>query len=437
MPSAAIGLEGERRSPVKSFAVLSAVVLLALSLTIHQGQSKTSSFEASTQANDSQVAATVINQDDSFGMPPGPCTPPDKITGSIEETAWRLWVASTCPVNKDVYPYVIWENWIEQAQMYPLNPANVLQIPASLANSLPTPRLLHASPFALARNPGIGAIVPGLLGAPDQNCNTAQAPPDNQKNLIICEEVRENGATQDYITATVIWNRNGQKQLAASQADIQFPKPSIEIKADWIQLSSIGFDCANLPPGLSQSVHVEMVNGNCFALVGIHLISKLINQWIWATFEPQNLTTNPFRCKVLGCSDAFGSRPARTNGAFTALSPQLRRLMNDAHLAPEFKNYRLDGVQIRFVDSNFNPTLLGNSIIEGENVGMDLKQSSCISCHALSSVKNDGTDGINLLTSNPVGEPEPLPSNAWIRRDFVWSAMLACPPGASFQNCTP
>ena len=422
---------------MKSFVVLSAGVLLALSLTIHRIQSKTSSFEASAQANASQVLANVINQDDLSGIPPGPCTPPDRITGSIEETAWRLWVASTCPVNQSVYPYVIWENWIEQAQMYPPNPANVLQIPASLAKSSQTPHLLHASPLALAKNPGIGVIVPGLLGAPDQNCNAAQAPPDNQKNLIICEEVRESGATQDYIAATVLWNRNGQKQLAASHAEIQFPKPSIEVKADWIQLGSIGFDCANLPPSLSQSVHIETVSGHCFALVGIHLISKLINQWIWATFEPQNLTTNPFRCKVLGCSDSFGSQPARTNGAFTALTPQLQGLMNAAQLAPEWKNYRLDGVQIRFVHSSNKPTLLGNSIIEGENVGMNLKQSSCISCHALSSIKKDGTDGINLLTNFPVGEPEPLPSNDWIRRDFVWSAMLACPPGASFQNCTP
>ena len=209
---------------MKSFVVLSAAALLALSLTIHQGRNKTSLFEASAQANDSELLASV-------GIPPGPCTPPDKITGSIEETAWRLWVASTCPVNQKVYPYVIWENWIEQAQLYPLNPAKVLQIPASLAHSSSAPHLFHASPLALAKNPGIGATVPGLLGAADQNCNTAQAPPDNQKKLIICEEVRENGATQDYITGTVMWNRNGQKQLAASHAKIQFPKPSIEVKA--------------------------------------------------------------------------------------------------------------------------------------------------------------------------------------------------------------
>ena len=109
--------------------------------------------------------------------------------------------------------------------------------------------------------------------------------------------------------------------------------------------------------------------------------------------------------------------------------------MDDAKLAPEWKNYRLDGVQIRFVHDDGTPTLLGNSIIEGENVGMNLKHSSCISCHALSSVKSDGTDGITLLGHPaPTGEPTALPSSDWIRRDFVWSLLNACPTA---QNCTP
>jgi hypothetical protein len=59
-------------------------------------------------------------------------------------------------------------------------------------------------------------------------------------------------------------------------------------------------------------------------LAGLHLISKLLNEWIWATFEPQNAATNPFRCKVLGCIDRFGSIPAMTVGATTKLSPGWR-----------------------------------------------------------------------------------------------------------------
>ena len=373
--------------------------------------------------------------DDGSVAPINPCAVPNEIGSSFEETAWRIWIAATCPVNADQYPFVVWENWIEQAQFYPADPSKGLKVPNSGASTITHP--LHESPLALALNPSLG-LKGGLPGAPNTNCNKAGAPPPNQPNLIICEEVRENGATEDYIAGTNLWNRFGQQQAAADKDDVQFPRPAVEIKSDWIQLSSIGYSCSSLPPGFTDTIHVETIDGDCFALAGMHLISKLIDKWIWATFEPQNSITNPFRCQVLGCDDPFGSRPAKSQGANTQLSRKLAALMDAANLAPEWRNYRLDAVQTDF----FAPKLLGNSIIEGENVGMDLKQASCISCHAVSSVKSDATDGINLLaamTNPPVGAPQPLPSNDWIHRDFVWSLGLACPNGpgqiGSLQNC--
>lgn len=421
-------------STLRSAAILLSIALTSLLASRSDGSPAPGQ---SASANDS-ASSSASNEQNAFSAKTGPCAAPTEITSSIEETAWRIWVAATCPVNNAEYPFVVWENWLEQAQLYPLNPADVLKVPNALASSAVPSRVLHASTLALAKNPALLTTVPGLLGAANQNCNAASVPPPNQKKLVICEEVREGGATEDYIAGNNIWNRRGQEALAASQGTIQFPRDAVEIKADWIDLSSIGLTCSTLPPGFRDSVHVETIDGNCFALAGMHLISKLLNNWIWATFEAQNLTTNPNRCKVLGCTDGFGSQPARTQGAFTNLTPKLEKLMNDAHLAPEWRNYRLDGVQIRFVDSNYQPTLLGNSVIEGENAGVPLKESSCISCHAASSVKSDGTDGIKFLNSgNPVGEPEPLPSDQWIRRDFVWSLFEACPSGASFQTCTP
>ena len=93
--------------------------------------------------------------------------------------------------------------------------------------------------------------------------------------------MRLNGAAENYIAGTDLWNRTGQAQAAANGHDIQFPRPAVEIKADWIQVSTIGnhnFNCNNL----SQSglIHVETVDGSCFALAGMHLISKLIDKWI-------------------------------------------------------------------------------------------------------------------------------------------------------------
>jgi hypothetical protein len=359
-------------------------------------------------------------------QPTNPCAAPNYISQNPAQTAWQLWVAATCPVNQSQYPYVVWENWIEQTQMYPADPSQGLTVPNSGGVAGPV-HLLHGSGLTLAKSPRLAMLVPGLLGGADQNCNLASTPPANQPNLVICEEVRLNGVTEDYVAGANLWNRAGQAAAAARSANLQFSPPSIEIKADWIQLTSIGFDCSNLPSSLTQTVHVEFINGNCFALAGMHLTSKLLGKWLWATFEPQNLTTNPNRCLVLGCTDAFGSNPQTTHGALT---PSLAAMMTAANLAPEWYNYRLDGVQTDY----FSPKLMGNSIIEGENAGTPLTQSSCISCHAVSSVKSDGTDGLTLLNTNPVGSPAPLPSTAWIRRDFVWSLSMAC-PNSPFQPC--
>jgi hypothetical protein len=324
-------------------------------------------------------------------------------------------------VNQHQYPYVVWQNWIEQSQMYPPDPANGLKVPNAEAEAHSRTRQFHPSPLTL--NTG---EPPQLT---DENCTVAKNPPPDNPNLVICEEVRLNGATEDYIAGNSLWNRPGQQQVATTGGTIQFPPAAVSIKADWLRL-----DSCETPP---QGVHVEEVNGRCYALAGMHLMSKLLPNWLWATFEPQNLSTNPNRCVVLGCFDPWGSDPPFSQGGpdgDTELSEPLARLMTQANLAPEWRNYRLNGVQVSFTEPDGRPTLLGNSILEGENAGLPLNRMSCMTCHDLSSIKQDGTDGITLLTSPPVGRPQPLPGPDWIRRDFSWSLHLAC-PNAGNQPC--
>jgi hypothetical protein len=82
-----------------------------------------------------------------------PCAAPNEIASSFEETAWQIWVAATCPVNSDQYPFVVWENWIEQAQIYPPDPSNGLKVPNSGAPT--ATHILHNSPHDNAK-PGAG-----------------------------------------------------------------------------------------------------------------------------------------------------------------------------------------------------------------------------------------------------------------------------------------
>lgn len=354
----------------------------------------------------------------------GACTFPTSVTGSMEQTAWQLFVAANCPTNKN---QVVWENWIEQSNFYP----------AGARLEAVKGKRLHGSPLAQALARKAGAT-PELV--PSTDCNKMSAPPSNVvPGAIVCEEARINPSAQAFMLSKGYQGRAGQTKAAQAGTNIQFPTPAVEVKVDWIPGTDFTppFTCAKPPQG----VHVESIDGVCYAMAGIHIESKLISDWIWATFEPQNLQTNPNRCITFGpCTDSWGSVPPVSNGGsggFTKLTPALQALMTSAHLAPEFFNYRMDGVQTTFVTASGSPTLLGNSIIEGENVGMTKGTASCITCHSVSSIKNDGTDGITVLGSMPtppVG-PKYVVPKGWIARDFVWSMMLAC-PGSPTGRCS-
>jgi hypothetical protein len=361
---------------------------------------------------------------------PAACAFPTAMTGSPEETAWRIFVAANCQAKSG--NHLTWEGWIEQDTLYPAG---------GLAASESNPARLHGSPLARA----LMAKKAGLSAAqltPSTECNKMAAPPSNVTNPIICEEVRLDPTAETFVSTKKYELRPGQTKAAQAGANIQFPTPAIEIKVDWIPGTDYTppFTCANPPQG----VHVETIGGKCYAMAGIHIASKLAPDWIWATFEPQSMKTNPNRCITFGaCNDSWGSVPPASSGGasgFTAQSPALKALMASAHLAPEFSNYRMDGAQTQF-GTAAQPTLLGNSIIEGENVGMTAGTASCITCHSVSSIQNNGTDGINTLAAMPtppVG-PRIMPAAGWIARDFVWSLGLACPngPGAigSLQTC--
>ncbi len=275
------------------------------------------------------------------------------------------------------------------------------------------------------------------------------APPSNVvAGATVCEEVHINPAAQAYIVSganPAYQYRPGQAFAATNKANIQFPWDAVEVKVDWIPASDFTqpFSCSAPPPG----IHVETIDGTCYAMAGMHIESKLLPNWLWATFEPQSMLTNPLRCITFGpCNDPWGSNPAISNGAnsanggpgngFTQQTAQLAELTTAAGLAPEFANYRMDGAQVNFTDSSGNPTYLGNSIIEGENVGLTANQPSCITCHSVSSIKTDGTDGFCYFThqSYYVGKQFTIQPN-WIARDFVWSLGLAQPPGPKKGTC--
>ncbi len=377
------------------------------------------------------VAAHAAAADAVAAAAPDACSFPSQVEGSPAETAWRIFVAANCftgPRTAQIIRQLAWERWSEQLEVYP----------ASGKPGLPgaKPKRLHGSPLFLAlaaKGAAATELNPG-------ECNTMQAPPSNVvPGARVCEEVRLNPPAKQLVESRSFEVRSGQVTAAKDGQTVVFPEDAIEIKVDWIPATDFPkdkqFSCAKPPEG----VHVAIIDGVCYAMAGMNIMSKLMPNWIWATFEPQSNLTNPNRCMTFGpCNDPWGSDPPTSSGGpggFTKQTQKLADLMKRAKLAPEFYNYRLDGVQTEF-GTRKNPTLLGNSIVEGENAGLKAGEASCITCHSVSTVNKDGTDGIRNISKPPQVGPEYVPpAGGWMARDFVWSMAEACPCG--LQSCKP
>ena len=191
------------------------------------------------------------------------------------------------------------------------------------------------------------------------------------------EETRRNRVTFDFIVTNNLYKRSGLRAAFASGKKIDFPIDSVEVKANWVPINSV----AN-----PSHYHVNTASdGKRYALVSMHIISKQIPNWTWATFEHEE---NKGRCDYIGCSDNFGAvdpfvppePPSQTGKIYPACkkTPTLLAMFQKAHLAPEFQYYCLKGSQTDFTTATGLPTRLGNSVTEQ---GFD-NTSSCMTCHS-------------------------------------------------------
>jgi hypothetical protein len=302
----------------------------------------------------------------------------------------------------------IWETWASDEDTFPDKPNP--NVPPKWPGAAPSSLKLHA-PLQLE-------IL--SLQSNRENLDEARLFDPNAVQPFIApqgesEEVRRNRATFDFIINNKLYYREGLIAAFNSGKRISFPIESIEIKANWKPISE-----AEKP-----RYHWNTdASGKLFGLIALHIISKDIPNWVWATFEHVD---NPNRCRVLGCQDTFGL------SADGKVSPQLVALFKAAGLGSEWQNYRLDGVQTEFTDSTGIPTLLGNSITEDGFVST----SSCITCHSRSTAS---VTGAHLSVFAPGqqsynGTPDPKwfysgttpPRPVFQQLDFVWGFLAARP----------
>jgi hypothetical protein len=204
-------------------------------------------------------------------------------------------------------------------------------------------------------------------------------------NATFCEEVFVNPPEVTFVNQFGLTTLSGQQKYGATQGGaITFPWDAIEIKADWVPVSSYRPGQTFACPDPTGRLYTEVINGTCYALVGFHISSKVLPDWLWATFEPNSTITNPNRCDpklYSSCFDPWGTTSSKPYGKGQSVppSPQLKQAMAAAGLNKAFGNYYLTGTQTQFVASG-KPIGLGSSFVEF-NAQVPPGQASCITCH--------------------------------------------------------
>jgi hypothetical protein len=330
-----------------------------------------------------------------YGADPAPAlNAPDMVS-------WQLFAMVNAPAATRGNNNVLFETWATDDDTFTTSP----QWPtAPLLAQLKIPALIRLAP----RIPGLQPhVLPG--GS---------------------EEVRRNKVSFDFVVQNNLYKQSGLAAAFASGKTISFPVDSVEVKANWVPVNTVN----------AALYHVNTASdGKQYALVSMHIISKTIPNWTWATFEHED---NPGRCDYMGCRDDFGATvpyvaprtPLGGQYGACAKTQELTKIMTDANLADVFKHYCLKGSQTDFTTPTGVPILLGNSVTEDGFVST----SSCMTCHSRASVFSNGADaqGAGFLPNgqSPNGTPQP----GWFyinpgqpnqklqafQTDFVWAIPL-------------
>jgi hypothetical protein len=247
-------------------------------------------------------------------------------------------------------------------------------------------------------------------------------------------EVRMNRESYDFVRDQTLFNIEGLGAVFDGGTELlSFPANAKEVKARWRVIGETDKPRYHW-------VDVMLADGNTvvFGLSALHITTKDLPNWFWATFEHIDNEK----------SELEGGLPGNPGW----LAPSVDRYSCPeapvgCRAPPEFvantkwENYVLRGTQTDFTDSRGRPTILANSVIEA---GFQAT-SSCISCHARASFDGAGRFLSIFKSQSPlvgdVGSPDP----AWFfqngtaplirtQSDFVWSLFRACST-ASETSC--
>ncbi|WP_353399100.1 hypothetical protein [Duganella hordei] len=356
-----------------------------------------------------------------------------------DQLSWQHFIAAVAPVSKS---QVLFETWASDPDIYTATPHWPTPEQARIKKLRPGLLQLSKAPHALSAAMIDGKCSP-VSHPKDGNFPVAGSTPPAQPIKLAApqpcyaEEVRRNRPSYDYLTGNGLNTQAGlaiaYQKAKSSGWRVSLPTDAVEVKVDWVPIDTIvDWLAANhvkkTVAQVKTQYYTTMSGGTAYALVSLHISSKEIPNWVWASFEHQD---NPGRCDTMGCYDSFGAaRPkippapeASANGQYgnCAKSPAVAQLFKAAHLDGVWQNYCLKSSQIDFVAKNGEPLMLGDSFTERIAAGVPILQSSCMACHASAAVNKDGSPFTTLLSTNPMGNVT-LPTDT-VSVDFIWGVI--------------
>jgi len=302
-----------------------------------------------------------------------PASDPNPAMSQPDKTGWSFFVQAVAPTGGAA----TFEGWATDADTFQANPK--FPAAAKAIRTLHPRALVEVRAAAMARLRGVAAETanPHAMAA-------SQCPQP-------LEDVHRNETAFTYIVKNNLYKFSGLQAFfgKTGAAAINFPPESVEVKTNWVKVSDIA--ACTTYKGTSQDVAknfyvTKEAGGTPYALVAMHVISKAVPNWTWATFESEY---NPARCDLLGCRDAFGATvpwvaPAANPGQGYApceKTQDLKDMFGAAGIGSDspFYHYCLKGSQTDYVDNTGLAVRLGNSITEAGFV----PQASCMSCHGM------------------------------------------------------
>jgi hypothetical protein len=348
-----------------------------------------------------------------------------------DEYAWRLFVALNWPADLIARRAdrrarfgadrpVVWESWRSAGEVYLENGADPGAWTVRSGQGLAPDRRFEV--FSLRDLPNARHIVAGrMVPVIDPFAGASRL-----------TEIRMNRPAFDYIRTRELYNLEGQMRAYAHGPTVSFPAGAKEVKAKWRPITEG-------ERARYHSVLVTQADGTTrrYGLTALHIVSKDLPNWFWATFEHVDNPLQP---------DGEGWQLPSRDGFSCRSNEDCRAAPRDIGLeGTVWQNYRLRGTLTDFVDPAGRPLRLANSELE---TGLQTS-ASCITCHARASLgvlagapvrlpifdARADARGVVAARRGFVGLPEMQwfeqrasagsPQVVFERQDFVWSLSKA------------